>query len=281
MVGTPINQVRRLINQGLIKDQILLLLSADLLHTRFIMLTAHVCTGGDLLWAFPIFNAGREQFPSLVCSCWPSCHCWVPCPKDGGPPLWLRWWWIHSLALGCPRGQAVHGGVPREILWIWCEGSWQGWPTLFAACLMLLWPLWTHQLHGHSRDGHLYLSCVNLFGLFIRLMFFVMLSPRVHQLMWCTSSRYVCLIRFHCVSLTLCAVGEHSTFDSSSERSCRGGSLSSGEWQQCPGTEQCGLTKDSYVVLSVLLSSHVMFGVGCFWDSKIILNVQSSLTCWS
>ena len=215
----------------------------------------------------PLFNAGRVQWIWFVCSWWPSCRRWIPRPQNGGPPLWLCWCWIHSLALGSPRGQAVHGGVPREILWIWCEGSWQGWPTLFAACLMLLWPLRTQQLHGHSRDGHLYLSCVNLFVLlcllFIRLIFFVMLSAHVHQLMWCTSSRYVCLIRFHCVSLTSCAVGEHSTFDSIIERPCRGGSLSSGEWQQCPGTEQCGLTKDSYIVLSVLLSSHDMFGVGC------------------
>ena len=34
-------------------------------------------------------------------------------------------------------------------------------------CLLLvrciLCPLWTHLLHEHSRHGHLYLSCVNLF----------------------------------------------------------------------------------------------------------------------
>ena len=110
---------------------------------------------------------------------------------------------------------------------------------------MLLWLLWTHQLHGHSRDGHLFLSSVNLFVLLIRLMFFIMLSAHVHQLMWLTTSSYLSPIRFHCVSLMLCAVGKHSTFESIIERPCRGGSLSSGEWQQCPGTEQCRLTKGS------------------------------------
>ena len=37
-------------------------------------------------------------------------------------------------------------------------------------CLLLvwciLWPLWTHLLHGHSGHGHLYLCCVNLFVLY-------------------------------------------------------------------------------------------------------------------
>ncbi len=29
--------------------------------------------------------------------------------------------------------------------------------------MCVLCPLWTHLLHGYSRHGHLYLSCVNLF----------------------------------------------------------------------------------------------------------------------
>ena len=102
----------------------------------------------------PLFNAGRVQCLSLVCWGRPSCHCWVPCPKDEGLPLWLRWWWIYSLALGSPRGPVVHGGVPCEILWIWCKGSWQGWATLFAAYLMLLWRLWTHQRSSACGTWH-------------------------------------------------------------------------------------------------------------------------------
>ena len=76
-------------------------------------------------------------------------------------------------------------------------------------------------------------------------MFFVTLSANLHQLMWCTTSRYVNPIRFHCVSLTSCAVGQHTTFDSSTGRPCRSGSLSPGKWQQCPGTKWCELTKRS------------------------------------
>ena len=96
---------------------------------------------------FPLFNAERTQFLSSVCYGWPPCCRWIPCPKNGGPPFWLWWCWIHSLALGSPSRTVVHGGVPREILWIWCEGSWQGWPTLFAVCLM---HFVTSPLSGHT-----------------------------------------------------------------------------------------------------------------------------------
>ena len=198
--------------------------------------------GSDLLWACPMFNAGRNQCLSLVCSLWPSCHRWIPCFKNGGPPLWFRWCWIHSLALGSPWGPAVHGGVPREILWIWCEGSWQGWPTLFAACLIFLRPLWTHLLHEHRRNGHLYLSCTtSVFCLMLTRLLSVMLSAHVHQLIWCTTSRCFSPIRFLCVSLTSCTVGRHSTVVSSKKWQCRCVSLSAGERQQCWETGQCEL----------------------------------------
>ena len=85
---------------------------------------------------FLLFNAGRTQCLSLVCWGWPPCCCSAPCSQDGGPPLWYWWSWIHSLALGIPFWSFLHGGVPHEILWIWCEGNGQGWLTLFAACLM-------------------------------------------------------------------------------------------------------------------------------------------------
>ena len=85
---------------------------------------------------FLFFNLGRTQCLSLVCCMRPSWGCWVPCPQDGGPPLWLWWWWEHSLAHGSQFWAVVCGEVPREILWIWCDGRWQGWLTLFAACLM-------------------------------------------------------------------------------------------------------------------------------------------------
>ena len=129
----------------------------------------------------------------------------------------------------------------------------------YIHCLLLVWC--SCDLSGHTccmgtvkMDTCAWVTstlCV-LFLVHMTLLF-VVLSAHVHQLMWLTTSSYFSPIRFHCVSLTLCAVGKHSTFESSSKRSCRGGSFSSGEWQQCPGTEQCGLTKTEQV-LSVLLS---------------------------
>ena len=74
-----------------------------------------------------LLNAGWVQCLWRMC-CWrPSCHCWVPCPQNGGPPLWLWWWRIHSITLCSPRGSVVYGGVPCEILWIWRESKGQGW----------------------------------------------------------------------------------------------------------------------------------------------------------
>ena len=76
--------------------------------------------------------------------------------------------------------------------------------------------------------------------------------------MWYTTSRYVSPIRFHCVSLTSCAVGVHSTFESYTKRPYRSCSLSAFGREQRPGREQCGLTKWSVVFL---------------WSSNIV--------CWS
>ena len=74
-----------------------------------------------------LLNVGWVQCLWCMC-CWrPSYYCWVPCPQNGGPPLWLWWWWIHSITLCSPRGSVVHGGVPCEILWIWRESKGQGW----------------------------------------------------------------------------------------------------------------------------------------------------------
>ena len=50
-------------------------------------------------------------------------------------------------------------------------------------------------------------------------------------------------IRFHCVPLTSCAVGQHSTFESNTERPWESNSLSVGEREQRQGTEQCRLPK--------------------------------------
>ena len=236
-----------------------------------------------------LFNAGRTQCPSHMCCGWPSCCGSVHCSQDGGPHVCLWWCWVHSIALGSPRGSVVYGGVLHQILRTWCESKGQGWPTLFAACLMhFLWPLWPHLLHGHRRQKcvlettlahihvnlncnlvyhvNLYIFCVICFMLesaFVHLcivrflcivtrlpflepvycvyMLHAVLECCLHmytmQLIWYTTSRYVCPIRFHCVSLPSCAVGQHSTFESSAERSCRGSSPSAGEWQWCPGTE--------------------------------------------
>ena len=104
-------------------------------------------------------------------------------------------------------------------------------------CLLLVWcvlcPLWTHLLHGDSRRGHLYLSCVNLF-MCVSLMWLVFCCRHdiVHVRMYTRScgtllvDTYVSSIRFHCVSLTSCAGGQHSTFVGSMERPCRSCSLS-------------------------------------------------------
>ena len=85
-----------------------------------------------------LFIAERTKCLSLVCHKRPYCHCQVPCPQNGGPPLWLWWWRSHSLAPCSLLWPVVHGEVPREILWIWSEGHWQGWPALFAPCLMFI-----------------------------------------------------------------------------------------------------------------------------------------------
>ena len=74
----------------------------------------------------------------------------------------------------------------------------------------------------------------------------------VHELMWYTASRYVRSIRFHCVSLTSCAVGQHSTFVGSMERPCRSCSIFACKREQCAGTGQCGLTQCSVVWSNVV-----------------------------
>ena len=126
-------------------------------------------------------------------------------------------------------------------------------------------------VHNHWTASSLSLGSLTpheFFKLEILVFFCNVACTCTPAVMWCTNSRYVCLIRFHCVSLTSCAEGEHSTFDSSSERSCRGASLSSGEWQQCSGTEQCRLTK-TVQLLSILLSCTIMFAVVCGTQSVI------------
>ena len=76
----------------------------------------------------------------------------LACPQDGGPPLWL-WWWripVHSLALDIQQGVVVHGGVPCEILWIWCECNRHVW-SLFVQ-LMSLGPISTYILVGSNAS---------------------------------------------------------------------------------------------------------------------------------
>ena len=141
-------------------------------------------------------------------------------------------------------------------------------------CLLLVWcvlcPLWTHLLHGHSRHGHLYLSCVNLFIVCIinvtTLLLHVCSCTYVHDLMWYTTSRYVSPIRFHCVSLTSCAVGVHPTYESCTERPWRSFSVFACKKEQCAGTEQCGLTKGSVVFL--WSSDVVCWSLCSTWDSS-------------
>ena len=55
--------------------------------------------------------------------------------------------------------------------------------SLLVRCILC--PLWTHLLHGHSRHGHLYLSCVNLFILCIVDVFCNCLHM-LHQLIYFT-----------------------------------------------------------------------------------------------
>ena len=140
-----------------------------LLSISFVLLHACVHRWWSVVSMILLFNAGRMQCLPPVCWGWPSCHCWVPCDQE--PPLWVWRCWMHSIALGSPRGPAVHGGVPCEILWIWCEGHWQGLPALtrLACIVFCLSDTFcdlsghTYILHGRSRHGHLYLSCANLF----------------------------------------------------------------------------------------------------------------------
>ena len=77
-----------------------------------------------------MLNPGWIQCLSLVCHGWPSCRCRVPCPQDGGPPLWPWWCWIHSPTLGILPGSLVRGGVPCAILWLWRESKGQSWYML-------------------------------------------------------------------------------------------------------------------------------------------------------
>ena len=71
--------------------------------------------------------------------------------------------------------------------------------------------------------------------------------------MWYTTSRYVSPIRLHCVSLASCAGGQYTTFVGSMERPWRSCSISACKREQCAGTEQCGLTKESVVFSEYLM----------------------------
>ena len=90
-------------------------------------------------------------------------------------------------------------------------------------------------MHGHSGYGHLHLSCVEIFILCI-----VKKTLVVGLLVWdvvCTSAPVdgTLLVDMpvppeSIISLTSCAVGQDSTFESSRERPCGDSSLSAGEW---------------------------------------------------
>ena len=60
-----------------------------------------------------------------------------------------------------------------------------------------------------------------------------------------------------CVSLNSCPGRRHSTFVGSMERPCRSCSVPVEQWQQSPGTGQCGLTK-----LSAVFCDHLMVFAG-------------------
>ena len=194
----------------------------------------HVCTGGDLFWTFSHCSMQEGSNAFLLCA--EGGHLAVAeylAPKmeghlfesddDGYTALHCAVQMGHLsmveyLVRSCGFDVKARDKVGLHyVLLVWC----------------ILWPLWTHLLHGHSGSWPL-LSCVN--------------CVHMYQLMWYTTSGYVSPIRFHSVSLTSCAVGQHSTFESSTGRPCRDNSRSARKWKQCPGAEQCRLT-NGYVVL--------------------------------
>ena len=135
-----------------------------LLHS----LWKHVCTSGGLLWAcsYCSMQGGRNAFHL----CAEGGHLAVAeylAPKmeghlfdsddDGSTALHLAAYFsqlsmVEYLVRSCRFDvKAIDKVGLHCLLLAWC----------------ILWPLWAHLLHGHSRHGHLYLSCANLFVLCI------------------------------------------------------------------------------------------------------------------
>ena len=233
------------------------------LHTYYCLFPLssymHVCPGGDLLWAFSQFSIQGGLNAFHLCA--EGGHLAIAqylAPKIGGDLFdsddngYTALHWSvqtgHLFMVEYLVKSQVFDVKARDKVGLHC--------LLLVFILCILWPLWTHLLHGHSRHGNLYTTCVTSVVCVssMRLLFCSMCTC-APIMMWCTVLRYVSLFRLHSVSLTLCAVGHHSTFESSSEWPCRGGSVSAGKWQQGHGTEQCGLTKENF---DFLWSSNVV-----------------------
>ena len=89
------------------------------------------------------------------------------------------------------------------------------------------------------------------------------------------------------VSLTSCAVGHHSTFESSIKWPCRGSSVHVAEWKYCHRTEQRELTKgnidflwSSDVVSWSLYSSDTTQFQWKVWPSSIVKLPWPPLRCF-
>ena len=197
----------------------------------------HVCTGDILLWAcsYCSMQEGRNAF--LLCAA--GGH--LPVAEYLAPKMKGHLFDGDNVGATALHLAASFGHLSMvEYLVKSCGFDVKAIEKVGLHCLLLfwciLWPLWTQLLlllHGQLQFWHVYM----------------------YQLMWYTTSIYVSPIRFHCVSLTSCAVRHHSTSESSTGRPYRRSSDSAGIWQQCHRTEQCGLTKGSF---DFLWSSNVV-----------------------
>ena len=191
-----------------------------------------------LRWTFATLKCRDLAGSSLAMSFW--CIFIHPCANL---PLLFEQWQFNIISISGVTSQSCTSGCLGDFWTLLDQCCW--WGVVFSEKAF--------QHSGNpTQQWKLSTEVSRLFSTMTLL--FVMLSAHVYQLMWLTTSSYLSPIRFHSVSLSLCAVGKHSTFESIIERPYRCGSLSSGEWQQCPGTKQCGFSKGSNVKCPVIIS---------------------------